>query len=127
MPRNPDGSVLLEVARELLLQELLPLLPKEKKLEALMIANAMGVASREITTGGMILYTELESLARLLGQERDASGESAMEAVERLHWLLASQIRGGKRDGDLETYRALKSSALAYLSESNPKLLDGQD
>lgn len=127
MTRTPDGAALLEVARELLLRELLPLLPQEKKLDTLMIANAMGVAAREITSGGMALDTELESLSRLLGAERDAGGESATEASERLQWLLASEIRGGKRDGDLETYRVLKSSALAYLSESNPKLLNNQD
>ena len=51
MARNPDGAELLAVAREVLLQELLPLLPAEKKLDTLMIANAMGVAAREIASG----------------------------------------------------------------------------
>ena len=124
MTRNPDGAELLTVARELLLQELLPLLPPEKKLDTLMIANAMGVAAREIASGGANADMELENLARLLDKERDPAVESAAEASERLHWLLASEIRSGKRDGDLETYRVLKSNALAALSESNPKLLN---
>ena len=127
MTRNPDGAELLAVARELLLRELLPLLPQEKKLDTLMIANAMGVAAREITSGGANFDMELESLSGLLDKERDPAVESAAETSERLHWLLASEIRSGKRDGSLATFRVLKSSALARLSESNPKLLNRVD
>ena len=127
MTRKPDGADLLTVAREVLLRELLPLLPPEKKLDTLMIANAMGVAAREIVSGSANADMELESLCRLLDKDWDAAVESADEATERLHWLLASEIRGGKRDGDLETFRVLKSSALARLSESNPKLLNSTD
>ena len=127
MPRKPDGAELLTVAREVLLRELLPLLPQEKKLDTLMIANAMGVAAREIASGSANFDMELESLCRLLEQEGNLAVESAAETSERLHWLLASEIRNGKRDADLETFRVLKSSALARLSESNPKLLSNTD
>jgi hypothetical protein len=44
---RPDAAPLLEAARELLLNELLPALPAERQLAARMIANAMGIAARE--------------------------------------------------------------------------------
>ena len=41
---RPDGNLLLDVARRVLLEELLPLLPEDRRLDGLMIANAMGIA-----------------------------------------------------------------------------------
>ena len=123
MPRNPDGATLLEVAREILLKDLLPLLPQDRRVDVLMIANAMGVAARELTSGSLPLETEFEGLGMLLGREDEPGGESVAEAIERMRWLLASEIRAGKRDGDLATHRCLTSIVLAYLSESNPKVL----
>ena len=43
----PDGPALLALARELLLDELLPLLPPERQREALLVANCMAIAERE--------------------------------------------------------------------------------
>lgn len=48
MNNRPYGNELLEVARRTLLDELLPLLPPEKTYEALMVANAMAIAAREL-------------------------------------------------------------------------------
>jgi aminoglycoside phosphotransferase (APT) family kinase protein len=48
---QPDAGALLKVARALLLAELLPALPQNQRYNALMIANALGIAIREQTTG----------------------------------------------------------------------------
>ncbi|MFW7340123.1 DUF6285 domain-containing protein [Pollutimonas sp. H1-120] len=48
MNNRPYGNELLSVARRTLLDELLPLLPPEKTYDALMIANAMAIAAREL-------------------------------------------------------------------------------
>lgn len=50
MQNRPDGVELLDIARRTLLDSLLPALPKEKHYEALMIANAMATASRELAS-----------------------------------------------------------------------------
>ena len=43
MEDQPDGAALLEAARRLLLDELAPLLPAERRYDGLMIANAMAI------------------------------------------------------------------------------------
>lgn len=48
MQNRPDGVELLDIARRTLLDSLLPALPKDKHYDALMIANAMAMASREL-------------------------------------------------------------------------------
>ena len=45
---QPAGEALLEAARRLLLDELLALLPAERRYDGLMIANAMAIAGREL-------------------------------------------------------------------------------
>ena len=47
MNDRPDATELLAIARRTLLDELLPRLPEELRYTALMIANAMAIASRE--------------------------------------------------------------------------------
>ena len=46
----PDGPALLALARDVLLNDLMPLLPPERRLEALLVANCMAVAEREANT-----------------------------------------------------------------------------
>lgn len=48
MNNRPYGNELLAAARRSLLDDLLPLLPAEKTYDALMIANAMSIAAREL-------------------------------------------------------------------------------
>jgi hypothetical protein len=61
----PSGPALLALARDVLLRDLMPLLPHEAHLEARLVANSMAIAEREAVTGGEpeeeILY-ELENL-----------------------------------------------------------------
>ncbi|NDP42144.1 MAG: hypothetical protein GZ089_05405, partial [Aromatoleum sp.] len=46
-----DGEDLMATARDALLNELLPALPKDRRYAALMIANAMAIAARERRSG----------------------------------------------------------------------------
>lgn len=50
MNNRPYGNELLAVARRVLLDELLPLLPAERVYDALMVANAMAIAARELAS-----------------------------------------------------------------------------
>ena len=123
MTRQPDGPSLLMLARNILLKDLLPLLPDERRVDALMIANVMGIAARELASGSHPLEAELAGLAHLLGEAAEDESESLTEGIERLRWRLVSEIRSGKRDADAAIHAFLSSAAKAYLGESNPKAL----
>ena len=43
----PEGAALLALARDILIHDLLPLLPSERQLEARLVANCMAIAERE--------------------------------------------------------------------------------
>ncbi len=127
MTRQPDGPSLLMLARDILLKDLLPLLPDERRLDALMIANVMGIAARELAGGNQPPEAELAGLTALLSEAGPDRNESLAEAIERLRWRLASEIRAGKRDANAATHAFLTTTAKAYLGESNPKALKAAD
>ena len=66
MRGQPTGEQLLETARGLLRDELLPALPADKRHAALMIANAMAIAGRQLKNGEAHDREELAALAALL-------------------------------------------------------------
>ena len=47
----PGGAALLGLARSILVDDLLPLLPEERRLDARLVAAAMAIAEREATSG----------------------------------------------------------------------------
>ena len=93
---QPEGSVLLAEARRLTIEELLPLLPEDRRYEARMIANAMAIAARE------------------LSQLRPPAPE-----LKRL----AADIRAGRHDADKTMRDRLAADTLARLAVSNPKAI----
>jgi hypothetical protein len=52
MPEPLRGERLLETARGVLIDELLPVLPADKRHAALMVANAMAIAARTMSRLG---------------------------------------------------------------------------
>jgi hypothetical protein len=65
MLEKPDAADLLATAREVVLKELLPLLPAEKAFAARMVANAIAIALREAQADASALpATDLAALAR---------------------------------------------------------------
>lgn len=114
MREQPDGAALLAVARELLRKELLPLLPKERAYEALMIANAMSIAERQLRSGEQAAREQVVALQALLGQEGD---------LLRLDRMLASKVRAGDMDDNVDAQHLLWCSVLQRVRESAPKAL----
>ncbi|NML15603.1 DUF6285 domain-containing protein [Azohydromonas caseinilytica] len=137
MRDHPDGAELLAAARALLRDTLLPALPAEHRHAALMIANAMGIAERQLRAGDAPAAAEWQSLHRLL------EGETADEAINRvpaagldeelirLNRLLVQRIRAGEADPGRPLHPGLRHHlemvALQRLAESNPKALPVQD
>ena len=93
---QPPASLLLAEARRLLLEELLPTLPEDRRLEARMIANAMAIGGREVDAF------------------RPANPDGR---------ALAAAIRAGLHDDDPALRDRLAAELLARLAISNPKAL----
>jgi hypothetical protein len=130
MRDQPTGDQLLEAARAVLRDELVALLPADKRHEALMIANAMAVAIRQFRNGDEHERQELSALRRLLGQDEMhplPHGADLVGALVDANRTLCGWIRDGRADdGDLcaSVWAHLGQVARARVLESNPKYLE---
>lgn len=82
-----DAKSLLDIARQALLADIVPVLSGDARFKALMVANAMAIAAREVQHG-------------VVSQPDDAVA-------------LASSIRAGRHDGDAEVAQRLLALAEA--------------
>lgn len=99
------GERLLETARDLLRDELLPALPADKRHAALMVANAMAIAAREL-------------------ERRDDTAQDAERAAADRR--LCTSIREGRFDdaaAGAPLHARLLTSTRASVEVSNPKYL----
>ncbi|MDX1711317.1 MAG: DUF6285 domain-containing protein [Rhodovibrionaceae bacterium] len=126
MRDRPSGSELLREARRVLREELADELEGEQRFKALMAANAMAMAMRELDEGDRPLRREFGALTRLLGQtpasEQDMA--SLVAALRELNQRLARDIREGRWDGTEEVHSALIDETRDRVKESNPKALE---
>lgn len=118
MSCQPHAQELLKIARQTLLQELLPALPNELRYATLMVANAMAIAARECHAGAQVAAQESENLQVLL--------EESLPTVNAARRALSEAIRAGRYDapeiqGTL--LDALRQITTAQLAISNPKAL----
>ena len=104
MRPNPSLADLLEIAREVVRQRLVPELSGQARYEALMAANAIAIAMRQIAAGA------------------DASGSAEEDRA------LAAEIRAGRHGPDsathAEVYQRLLDAVTARVRESNPRYLE---
>ena len=114
MADRPDAGELLTVARDALLDSLLPLLPADAHYTARMIANANAIAQRERVAAP----PQLATLALLAGVPADAAAVAVDAAV-------ADRLRAGDFDAESERrlHAALTARTRARLAVSNPKAL----
>ena len=131
MRDEPTGEQLLDTARKLLREEVLPALPPERKHAALMIANAMAIAVRQLQNGEEGERSELKALGALLGrtgQEQPAGGGALRGQLKELNREFARAIRAGRGDAGAWRDAALQHllhAARTKVMESNPKYLGG--
>lgn len=129
MRDRPTGEELLETARKVLREELLPALPADKRHAALMIANALSIAARQLKNGDGGERAELAALERLLSEPfalRADDGPALRDALGAANRRLSQSIRAGRADaGPLrdEVRRHLADVVRAKVAESNPKYL----
>jgi hypothetical protein len=130
MRDSPAGADLLNVARAVLRDELLGALPADKRHTALMIANAMSIAERQIRQGDEPERRELVSLHALIGRpcgEPSPSASDLRVALMQANRELARRIRCGIADPgtpmNVPALAHLKSVLRQRALESNPKAL----
>jgi Domain of unknown function (DUF6285) len=113
-----DAADLVATAREALLNDLLPSLPKDLRYVGLMIANAMAIALREQHASSVV---EREEEARL----RELVAGSA-QTLPDLRRALSTDIRRGRFDEGAQQAALvahLARTAADWLAISNPKAL----
>ncbi len=118
MRDRPGGAELLAEARRLLREELAPTLAGGQRFQALMIANALGMAERELRAGDAPLREQQAALAALLG--RDGS-------LPTLTAAFAAALRDGRLAGDPGAYELLLTETRSRVAESNPRALAESD
>ncbi len=116
MLERPDGPELLDTAREVLLNELLPHLPEAQRFQARMVANAMAIARRESMADAAPALAELRALLR------EPEAEPAALLAQ-----LCTEIRAGRHDPGTPNHAAVAAALAALVrlrcSVSAPKAL----
>jgi Domain of unknown function (DUF6285) len=114
----PTGPALLALARDILLHELMPLLPQEGHLAARLVANSMAIAEREAVAGEEPAQEILRELEKLYGD-----GEQGL-----LLRRLAQDIRAGGFDESQLSERHVREilwlHTITKLRSANPRFLN---
>ena len=114
----PTGPALLALARDVLLHELMPLLPQEGHLTARLVANSMAIAEREAVAGEEPAQEILRELAKLYGD-----GEQGL-----LLRRLAQDIRAGDFEESQLSERHVREilwlHTITKLRNANPRFLN---
>ena len=95
----PDALALVAEARHTLLEHVLPALSGDARIKALMVANALGIAARELEA----------------------------PAPPPLTHDLAGAIRAGAHDADAALYATLVAAARARVAVSRPSALRDEE
>ena len=122
----PDAFNLLDAARESLVSQLLPALPREQRYLGLMIANALAIAARECSQRNGVIDREIEWLRRMLGPDVPPIEGTRTAELAALRRAVAIAIRAGRHDA-ADDQTALTAELLHvaadWLAISNPKAL----
>jgi len=110
---RPAANELIASAAEHLAVNVRPALDGHRAFEALIAANLLAIALRELELGPELRAADEHDLARLLGREG---------SLEELEASLAEKIRGGElEDRRAEVLALLRASARRRLRIANPQ------
>ena len=117
----PTGPALLALARDVLLDELMPLLPPKAHLKARLVANSMAIAAREAISGADApVQGILDDLGELYGE----GGEDEQVLLRRF----ARDLRvGAFKEGEPRERHGreiLWRLTIAKLRDANPRFLN---
>jgi hypothetical protein len=114
----PTGPSLLALARHVLLNDLLPLLPEQHRLDARLVASSMAIAEREGVLHDDAKRQTLRELAALY-----EAAETGAELVNRF----ARDLRGGVFEESMPRDRNARAilwrATIFKLRQANPRFL----
>ncbi|HTV44220.1 MAG TPA: DUF6285 domain-containing protein [Stellaceae bacterium] len=120
----PPSPALLALARDVLLHELLPLLPEERRLDARRIATCMAIAERE--TQEPAPTGPIRELDRLYG-EAEAARHGGCEGTQDMLRRFACGLRNGAFENSPEREALARAilwrMTIARLRLANPRFL----
>lgn len=125
MRTSPDAQALLRIAASALRNDVLPHVAPEGRYAALMVANALAIAERDL--GGLEAsgHAMLAALAPLYGEDADdaLSGEDLDRRVAALQHRLCIEIATGDFDheGQEMLMDSLEAIVKARLAIDNPR------
>jgi Domain of unknown function (DUF6285) len=114
----PGAPALLALAREVLLDDLMPLLPAERQPDALLLAKAMAIAGREAAGDGGALQAILGDLA-MFYTNNPQPGEPLRRFARDLRTGAFEISEQRERDARALLWRL----TVARLRQSNPEFL----
>ena len=116
----PTGPALLALARDVLLNELMPLLPPTVHLDARLVANSMAIAEREAISCAAPEERILRELKELYGE----GGEGEQGLLRRFaHDLRAGAFEEGE-PRERHAREILWRLTVAKLRDANPRFLN---
>jgi len=127
MRTRPNALDLIRIAREVFSEQLMGDLPPARRYAALMIANALGGAERELAANEAPLRAELERLTALYPHAPVTDAPLAV-LLDRFNRQLAVDIRKGTfmhdraRREQVRTH--LVQTTIERMRETNPKYLE---
>ncbi|MGH7121016.1 MAG: DUF6285 domain-containing protein [Acetobacteraceae bacterium] len=125
MRDGPSGAVLLAIARAKLLGELLPCLPRDQVYTARMIANAMAIAARELSSNRSAVATEEAARIAAFYRSQGLPAPPLDVSVDAMERVLAANIRSGRLDAAGRALLDLLEWQVAgRLRLANPKLVE---
>jgi len=128
MNDQPDAQALLAQARKELLEALLPVLPRDRTYQALMVAKAMAIAGREAGEGEAARARTDEAIAafyRATGMAPAGGAAGRAAAPPHAESTLAEDIRRGAfgPEHDAALLELLRRITREKLAITNPKYL----
>jgi Domain of unknown function (DUF6285) len=120
----PPGPVLLSLARDVLLNDLLPLLPPEALLDARLIANGMAIAEREASVGESVAQAVLCELKSFYADTTAGRAANEDEGECDLSARFAHDLRIGAFEGsERKALDMLWRLTIGKLRQANPRFL----
>ena len=122
---KPDARALLEAVGSFLTEEIAPVVDARVRFRALVAANVVRIALRELELGPRLLEQECARLRELLGEPTPAQSPATESLARELNAKLCARIESGQADGGEFRARVLdylRVAVGAKLAIDNPKV-----
>jgi hypothetical protein len=119
----PTGLQLLALARAVLLEELMPLLPPERRFEALLVGNCLAIAAREAAAATAPARALDGALRSFYGERSPACSEGEADLWRRFAGDLRRGAFANSPDREAQARALLWRLTVAKLRLANPRFL----